>query len=936
MAAADAGVPEATARRNTLFVTRLPFNVTSTDLSTFFSDVGPLRRAFVVADKDSKKSKGVGYVTYADAADAQRALDTLQGHSIDGSRRHLQLQWADRKPAREMPASAETDAAPKQKRPPPTARTELPARDPEAPRTIVVSGLAGCTPPADVKTLYKRARKIGDVENVEFVKDGASTSQDVAEVRFRTPNHAMTAVSKLHAHTFKGALVSVDLKKRIEAAKRREQHMRPETLQRLETSGKRVADAGRSGSTAMPTSHEGRLIVRNLPFDVTVDDIRAVFLRYGAVYEVKLPRKGDEAAASADANARNRGFAFVWFVSRSDAARAMEGVNGQQLGHGMAQKAALKSAKGKEGRAIAKKALEEAEKGAQPARPVAVDWSLAQKNWLAREDDAEDNAEDDVEDGDDASVAEAPSKKRRRSDAESTIGDSASDATGDEDESVDEDDGEDEGDAHMQAAKPQLTPPEAGTTLFVRNLPFQATEEELRDLFRPFGPMRYARIAMDPATQRSRGTGFVNFWKRESADSALARAELVQQETSAPSGQAKKSNPFTIPSVITADPSAPLVSDFTLHGRVLHVVRAVPRETASELETAARNAREKSDKRNTWLLREGVPFPNTTMASALNEADIDKRMRCFSMRRSQLGANPSLHVSKTRLAVHQLPLFMTNKLLKRLALHACKAFNSEVRAGQRADLSAEEKADTTQSHATKSEEAPASKKKKDIPPSAVVQSKVVLQNERIDPLTGQGRSRGYGFLEMRSFQHALKVLRWANANADLTGLMTSWWKDELDAQIAKLRVKRDAERSADSADSADTELRIKRMERAREDIAEHGTKAVKSEFRGLLRIEFSIENVSTVRTRLTRQSQALSAKKRKVCACVRPPLTHPAYPQRRRAAPRRGSSATRCGAGRAAEAWRADWVNHRQKTQGTDARATRVIAPRGAARSHVC
>ena len=169
-------------------------------------------------------------------------------------------------------------------------------------------------------------------------------------------------------------------------------------------------------------------------------------------------------------------------------------------------------------------------KTAQPARPVAVDWSLSQKDWMAQAEESD----------------EQPSPKRKRMDLS------------------DEEDGNEESENDDTEAKerPMLAPPEAGTTLFIRNLPYQATEQELKDLFRSFGPLRYARITMDPVTNRSRGTGFICFWKRESADALLRDAEIVHQETSAPDAHAK-SNPFKVPSVITADPSAPLVARFS-------------------------------------------------------------------------------------------------------------------------------------------------------------------------------------------------------------------------------------------------------------------------------------------------------------------------------------------------------------------------------------
>jgi hypothetical protein len=46
-------------------------------------------------------------------------------------------------------------------------------------------------------------------------------------------------------------------------------------------------------------------------------------------------------------------------------------------------------------------------------------------------------------------------------------------------------------------------------TLFIGNLAFKATEEEVRDLFAPFGKVQSTRIMRDRKTRRPRGYGFV-------------------------------------------------------------------------------------------------------------------------------------------------------------------------------------------------------------------------------------------------------------------------------------------------------------------------------------------------------------------------------------------------------------------------------------------
>lgn len=49
--------------------------------------------------------------------------------------------------------------------------------------------------------------------------------------------------------------------------------------------------------------------------------------------------------------------------------------------------------------------------------------------------------------------------------------------------------------------------------------------------FRAFGPLRYARITIDHATGRSRGTGFVCFWNKEDADKAIEQSNILRAET---------------------------------------------------------------------------------------------------------------------------------------------------------------------------------------------------------------------------------------------------------------------------------------------------------------------------------------------------------------------------------------------------------------------
>ncbi|KIS72094.1 uncharacterized protein UMAG_00516 [Mycosarcoma maydis] len=975
----------------TLFVSRLPYTATTTDLQTMFSEIGPLKRAFVVTDQATKKSKGVGYVTFAIPEDATTALEQLQGKSLDGGSRKIQITFADQKDptgTKRLTTKADPGSPSALKRPrtestkPPRAKGPVQEKDADAVRTIILSGLAGCTPAPDSKQIYKRARKIGDVDNVIYPCTSSPNPNDVAHVIFRTPNHAMTAVEKLHAHVFKGVQISAILKKRADNASKIAAHMRPETLAKREKMRQDVEKNSGKGSMPVLLSEidkSSRLIIRNLPFDVNEADLRSIFLPFGPVYEITIPKikakaniaeadapaaKGQGAGSSVDSDGdeseaddesddaasddnesdadddaqddededkasdddsqggskpytedvavnqeqdedpqasdgnvslsenandaaaaaataapapadvvvktdddddfeasvapastgaaskptvskaapeKGRGFAFVWMVSRNDAARAIEAVNGKTIQHGAAERAAYKAALGSRGRRFAKAALDRVRANAQPERAVAVDWALSKKDYEAKADEPE--SEDDADIKNDNAASE------------------------------DNDDGDDD----KLASRPQLPAPEEGTTLFVRNLPYQATEEELRNLFRSFGPLRYAKITMDKTTNRSKGTGFVCFWQASSADAALAQAKIIERESgvsgsSSAASVANQKNPFAMPSVLTADPAAPLTASLNLHGRVLNVIAAVARDEASRLETSGRKEREKGDKRNTWLLREGVPFPNSDFAAKLAPSEVEKRLQSFQVRKAQMGANPSLFVSKTRLSIRSLPLFVSDRMLKRLAIHAIKTFSAEVRAGTRQDLDADEKADRTLSASAENR-----KRKPGERPTSVVQSKIVRQHDRIEALTGLGKSKGYGFLEMKSFNDALKVIRWANANKSVGKLLAEWWKDDLSQQVDRIatqihtktqtleQMKAGTEADQLKEEIAELATRRQRLRAKATELSEAGEASEGKERGGMLMIEFAIENVVTTKKRADKlKAMKESGERRKV------------------------------------------------------------------------
>jgi RNA recognition motif-containing protein len=59
------------------------------------------------------------------------------------------------------------------------------------------------------------------------------------------------------------------------------------------------------------------------------------------------------------------------------------------------------------------------------------------------------------------------------------------------------------------------------TNLYVGNIPFQASEEDLRELFAAYGEVVSAKMIMDRETGRPRGFGFVEMAEADDAQKAI-------------------------------------------------------------------------------------------------------------------------------------------------------------------------------------------------------------------------------------------------------------------------------------------------------------------------------------------------------------------------------------------------------------------------------
>ncbi|WRT66823.1 uncharacterized protein IL334_003786 [Kwoniella shivajii] len=72
-----------------------------------------------------------------------------------------------------------------------------------------------------------------------------------------------------------------------------------------------------------------------------------------------------------------------------------------------------------------------------------------------------------------------------------------------------------------------MAPGHASKTIFVANIPYDVSEEQLANTFAEAGPVQNVEIKFDPQTGRSKGYAFVQFWDEGTALSAVRNLQEV-------------------------------------------------------------------------------------------------------------------------------------------------------------------------------------------------------------------------------------------------------------------------------------------------------------------------------------------------------------------------------------------------------------------------
>jgi RNA recognition motif-containing protein len=104
-----------------IYVGNLPWSVTKDKLDELFSSFGEIEESLVVVNKYTGRSRGFGFVTFKNDADADKAVAEMNEKDVEGRnlrvreakpmREGLEEEKAEEKPVEEQPKEEETEKA---------------------------------------------------------------------------------------------------------------------------------------------------------------------------------------------------------------------------------------------------------------------------------------------------------------------------------------------------------------------------------------------------------------------------------------------------------------------------------------------------------------------------------------------------------------------------------------------------------------------------------------------------------------------------------------------------------------------------------------------------------------------------------------------------------------------------------------------------------
>ncbi|KAL3515132.1 hypothetical protein ACH5RR_022034 [Cinchona calisaya] len=740
MKATDGGAGDSQHSSSTVFVTGVPYSFSNSQLEESFSEVGPIRRCFMVTKKGSSEHRGFGFVQFTTGEDAHRAIELKNGSVLGG--RKIQVKHAThRAPLEQRRAKGNqgdhSDGVAQEKidkvRSPvetvkheeasksqltvmgnkagdSMVRKKVPTISGSAPddetysekekqrvaKTVIFGGLLNADMAEDV---HRRAKECGTVRSViyplpkeelehhDLARDGCK--MDASSVLYTSVKSARSSVAALHQKEIHGGLVW-------------------------------ARQLGGEGSK----TKKWKLIVRNLPFKAMVKEIKDTFSAVAFVWEAFIPQNPETGLS--------KGFAFVKFTSKQDAENVIKMFNGKNFGK---RPIAVDWAVSKKVYASGDKSLAASEEGQNKDGGESdsdSDSDLDEDNREVNEKSLQDDKVDDTSYEPDSSVEKVLNTEinfDEEADATRKVLQNIISLTSKGADKLDNDSSglskemkDDEslgisnkspdafitpkeipgnsGKSKKMDKNPTERQEELQRTIFISNLPFDISNEEVKQRFAAFGEIEFFVPVLHRVTKRPRGTGFLKFNTTDSADAAVSAANAGGGGLGV-----------------------------LLKGRQLKILKALDKEAAQD-KVSEKTKKEDRDHRNLYLAEEGLILEGTPAAEGVSVSDISKRKTLQEKKMTKL-QSPNFHVSRTRLAIYNLPKSMAEKQLKQLCINAVV------------------------SRATKQK-------------PVIRQIKILSDSKNRNSVRKNG-SRGVAFVEFSEHQHALVALRVLNNNPETFG-----------------------------------------------------------------------------------------------------------------------------------------------------------------------
>ncbi|XP_074570750.1 multiple RNA-binding domain-containing protein 1 [Curcuma longa] len=226
-----------------LFIRNLPYTATEDDLAELFSQFGELSEVHLVVDKDTKRSKGIGYVLYALPDSAIRALEELDNSIFQGRLLHV------------MPAKGKNPTSEKIESEHATSKKNL-------------------------KQLRQEQRKASEASGDTRAWNALFMRQDTV-VEHIARKHGIKKSDLLDNE-------ANDLAVRVALA---ETHVIAETKKALSNAGVNIKALEEFASKKAENSKRSNhvILVKNLPYTSNEGDLAGMFGKYGSLDKVVLP-----------------------------------------------------------------------------------------------------------------------------------------------------------------------------------------------------------------------------------------------------------------------------------------------------------------------------------------------------------------------------------------------------------------------------------------------------------------------------------------------------------------------------------------------------------------------------------------------------------------------------------------------------------------------